>query len=451
MKIMKRKFQIFGKTVHFILIFAAGASTVLLFHGCEKQDVYDNPNGPVIQSIYPEEGKAGITLYIYGENFSPAIQDNDVSIGETELLVYKADSTVIEAIIPQGLKSGSVKVSVKKKAYTGPFFTYLSTVSVETFAGSGLVGLQDGSAGEARFNTPRAVAIDGSGNLYVADQENHAIRKITKEGQVTTLAGDGIPGFTDGAGAHARFRQPGALVWNTDGNLYVADFGNNAIRRVSLDGMVTTIAGDSIPGYADGFGNGARFWGPAGIVSAPSGNLYVADFLNSVIRLVTPDGYVSTYAGTGQPGFADGDRLACQFAGPAGIAVGPQNNIYISDWGNFKVRKMSPDGYVSTLAGSTQGYADGQGSNAMFNTPYATTVDADGNIYVADGFNNLIRKIDPQGNVTTLAGNTSAGYQDGSPGNARFNGPVGVIFDTLNTTLYVSEYYNHRIRQIRIR
>ena len=280
---------------------------------------------------------------------------------------------------------------------------------------------------------------------------NHAIRKITPDGTVSTLAGDGTEGFKDGTGEQARFRQPVALVVNSDGNLYVADFGNNAIRKVSMSGVVTTIAGDSVAGYADGIGNAARFNGPSGIVSDENGMLYVADFLNNVIRLVTPEGQVSTYAGTGTAGTANGDRQSCQFTLPVGMCKGPDGNIYISDWGSFRVRKMTPQGTVSTLAGSTQGYADGQGSAAQFNTPYAASCDADGNVFVADGFNNIIRKISPGGKVITFAGSTEAGYKDGSPDNARFNGPVGLVYDTLNNNLFVTEWYNHRIRKISIR
>ena len=137
----------------FILLFPG---FILALTACEKQDVYDNPLAPTIESIYPEQGTAGTTLYIYGSNFSPAVPDNLVRIGDKEIVVYKADSSSLEAIIPAGLMSGNVKVEVKRKAVMGPYFTYLPTVSVGTFAGSGLIGLQDGNGSEARFNTPRA-------------------------------------------------------------------------------------------------------------------------------------------------------------------------------------------------------------------------------------------------------------------------------------------------------
>ncbi len=424
---------------------------IFMLAACGKQDLYENPLSPIIESIYPEQGKAATTLYIYGRNFSPAISDNRVRIGNKEIAIYKSDSASIMAIIPPGLMSGNVQVEVRNKAVMGPYFTYLPTVIVGTFSGSGLIGSEDGSAGEARFNTPRALAIDGSGNLFLADQMNHSIRKITPDGRVSTLAGDGTEGFADGSGAQARFRQPVALVVNADGNLYVADFGNHAIRKVSMSGAVTTIAGDSLAGYSDGTGKSARFNGPSGIVSDQTGTLYVADFFNNVIRQVTPAGRVTTYAGTGTAGATDGDRQNCRFTLPAGMGMGPQGNIYVSDWGGFRVRKITPQGIVSTLAGSTQGYADGDGKTAKFNTPYAVSCDAAGNVFVADGFNNAIRQIGPGGDVTTLAGGSEAGYKDGSRENALFNGPVGLVYDTLNNNLYVTGWYNHRVRIITIR
>ncbi len=307
----------------------------MLFTACQKQEVYDNPRGPVIESIYPEQGRAGTTLSIYGENFSPALHDNRVSIGETDLPVYRADSSTLEVVIPAGLRSGPVTVSVKQKTTTGPLFTYLPTITVSTLAGSGLIGLQDGTLKEARFNTPRALALDGQGTIYVADQENHAIRKISPDGSVSTLAGDGTPGYTNGQGSQARFRQPVALVVNADGNLYVADFGNNVIRKVTPEGTVTTLAGDSVAGKTDGIGTAARFAGPAGIVAMPNGIMYVSDYFNHVIRLVTPAGQVTTWAGTGTAGMTDGDLKTCQFTLPAGMSTGPGGDSLHCGYGKF--------------------------------------------------------------------------------------------------------------------
>jgi sugar lactone lactonase YvrE len=431
------------------LLWLTGFITLLV--SCEKAAVYDNPNPPVIQSLSPDNGPAGTSVYINGENFSPRIPDNTVMIGSTEINVYKADSNYLVIIIPIGLKTGAVKVTVNDKSVTGPVFTYEPTVTVLSYAGNGLIGLQDGSLTEARFNLPRAMALDADGNMYVADQANNVIRKITVDGQVTTLVGNGEAGSMDGSDSSARFNQPGALIVGKDGNIYVADYAGNAIRKVTPQGEVTTIAGDSIHGNVNGDGTIARFYGPSGITMDDQGNFYVTDFLNNQIKKITPGYQVSLYAGTGAVGTNDGDRLQSTFFGPTTITTDNDGNMYVGDWFNFRVRKIDPSGMVTTLAGSTSGYTDGMASSAQFNTPVGLAADDQGNLYVADGFNNVIRKVDSDGNVTTFAGTTSPGYKNGNPADALFNGPVGLLYDTNANTLYVADWYNYRIRKITIR
>ena len=431
------------------LLWLAGIVTLLV--SCEKTAVYDNPNPPVISSLSPDSGPAGTSVYIEGKNFSPRITDNTVMIGSTEVEVYKADSTSLVVIIPEGLESGAVKVTVNDKSVTGPVFTYVPTVTVLPYAGNGLIGLQDGSLTDARFNLPRAMTLDADGNIYVADQANNVIRKITADGQVSTLAGNGEAGSMDGTGSGARFNQPGALVTGKDGNIYVADYAGNAIRKVTPQGEVTTIAGDSIPGNVNGDGIYAQFYGPSGITVDDQGNLYVTDFWNNVIKKITPDYQVSLFAGTGAIGTDDGDRLQATFYGPTTITTDKDGNMYVGDWFNFRIRKIDPSGMVSTLAGSTQGYVDDTASAAQFNTPVGLATDNQGNIYVADGFNNVIRKVNSEGIVTTFAGTTSPGYKNGSPEDALFNGPVGLLYDTKANILYVADWYNYRIRKITIR
>jgi len=418
---------------------------------CEKTDVFDNPYPPVIQSLSPASGTAGTSVYIYGKNFNPQIAGNVVMIGNTEVDVYKAGSTTLVVIIPEGLKSGTVKVTVNGKETTGPYFTYKPTITVSTYAGNGLIGLRDGLLKDARFNLPRALAEDANGNLFIADQGNNVIRKITNDGQVITLAGDGLPGLKDGNGTVARFKQPGALTVGMDGNIYVADYGNNAIRKVSPQGEVTTMAGDSVPGNVNGDVSIARFYGPSGIAMDDQGNLYVSDFFNNVIRKIASDNQVTTYAGTGAIGAIDGFRQQAAFYGPATITIDKDGNLFVGDWFNFSIRKIDGSGMVTTLAGSSQGYFDSTGIEAQFNTPLGLAPDDQGNLYVADGFNNVIRKVDNNGNVTTLAGFTDPGYKNGSPENARFNGPAGLVYDSKTGTIYIADWYNYRIRKITIR
>ena len=427
------------------------AGFLVILSSCEKTNTYNNPRPPVIQSVSPESAAAGSTVYIYGENFSPRISDNSVMIGSAAVTLYSCDSTTLVILIPEGLESGPVKVTVNGVTTTGPDFTYIPTVTAFNYAGSGLVGLQDGTLPDARFNLPRALAEDADGNIYVADQLNHAIRKIDAGGQVSTFAGNGNPGVKDGNGQNAEFKQPDALIVGGDGNIYVADYTGNTIREISPGGEGTTIAGDSVAGYVDGPGSSARFNGPTGLAMDSQGNLFVSEFFNNVIRKITPAYQVSTYAGTGAIGADDNTRLQATFYGPLTLAMDKDGNLLIGDWLNFRIRKIDVEGNVSTLAGSTKGYLDGPALEAQFNTPAGLAFDAHDNLYVSDAFNNRIRMIDAEGYVSTFAGSTDADYVNGSPENARFNTPAGLVFDTAASTLYVADWYNYRVRKITIR
>lgn len=434
------------KTILLILI-----GSLSLLSSCTKTEEFVLPAPPEIEGISPASGGAGISLYIYGKNFYPSINGNSVSIGDTPVSIFKADTNRLVVIIPAGLESGPVKVNVKNQVVTGPVFTYLPAIVVSTFTGSGLIGLQDGSIEQARFNLPRGLCQDDNGNIYVADQGNNTIRKIAVNGSVITIAGDNAAGFADGISETARFNQPASITFGTDGNLYVADYGNNAIRKVTLSGEVTTLAGNINAGNADGYGANAGFNGPVGIISDVSGNLFVADYLNNIIRKITLQGEVTTFAGTGMVGNANGFRLQVTFAGPAALTFDKSGNLYVADWFNFRIRKIDAQGVVSTYAGSVQGYQDGQGTEAKFNTPVGLSSDNSGNIYVADGFNNLIRKITTDGVVSTFAGSGKPGYRNGRGENAQFDGPIDVLFKSDSSILYVSDYYNHRIRRIDIK
>ena len=281
----------------------------------------------------------------------------------------------------------------------------------------------DGTGSAARFNQPGGVAVDTSGNVYVADAANHTIRKITSAGVVTTVAGlAGRPGSADGMGSAAQFNLPVGVAVDTSDNVYVADAGNHAIRKITSAGVVTTLAGSAgsegrtivghgQPPFADGTGSAARFFQPRGVAVDTNGNVYVADEANQIVRKITPAGVVTTLAGSAlKPGNADGTGSAARFNGPHGVAVDTNGNVYVSGSGNDTIRKITPGGVVATLAGSgKRGSADGTGSAAQFNCPYGVAVDTNGNVYVADGSNNTIRKITQNGDgsvtVSTLAGN----------------------------------------------
>lgn len=337
---------------------------------------------------------------------------------------------------------------------------------VKTLAGRGSsAGSVDGTGAAARFSNPFAVAVDAAGTLYVADG-NNTIRKITPDGQVTTLAGDahpvdedGLPlsnsGFVDGKGAAARFRFcpwacGAAIAADNAGNVFVADHSNSAIRKITPDGVVTTLAGPygefGSPGYADGQGGLARFNLPSGIAVDKSGNLYVADRGNSVIRRVTPDGMVTTLAGTvsvsggvaeAQRGSVDGVGAEARFIWPSAIAIDQLDNLWVLD-GNA-VRRITAAGVVTTEVKPEAFEAAGIfGSNGI-------AVDNAGDLYLTGGGENVVFRFSADRQATVIAGKDDlAGWEDGVGTSARFNSPTGVAVDRLDN-LYVADSGNNRI------
>lgn len=283
-------------------------------------------------------------------------------------------------------------------------------------------------------------------------QSPGTVRKITPEGQVITLAGWAtMAGTNDGLGALARFSDPAGVVVDDEGVLFVADSGNCTIRRVSAGAMVTTLAGSpGLSGTADGRRDAARFSGPHGMAMDRLGNLYVADEGNHTIRKVTPAGEVTTLAGrAGSYGSLNGIGSNARFSSPAALALDGAGNLYVADRGNCAIRKMTPAAEVTTLAGNpfSCGSTDGVGDAARFNNPTGLAVDVDGNVFVADAGNHTVRKVTPGGHVTTLAGAAGVlGYADGVGWAARFYQPTALAVDNAGC-LYVADTYNHTIRK----
>ena len=349
-----------------------------------------------------------------------------------------------------------------------------ASAAVATLASPVLVtGSSDGAGQQASISAPTGVAVDASGTVYFLDQGGAEVRKVSPGGVVTTVAGTPTYGSSDGTGSAAGFNKANALAVDASGNLYVADTANDTIRKVAPGGAVTTVAGSAgVTGSADGAGASARFNHPSGVAVDASGDLFVTDTGNNTVRKITPDGTVSTYAGTASafPNYLDGTAANAQFANPTGIAVDAQGNVYVGDtFGNTTrtslgdtvfsivgaVRKITPSGTVSTLAGTpytvvepeyftgqpAPQFGDGSGASVFFGDPAALAVDAAGNVYVADASNRVVRRVTPQGAVTTLGGTVgtaSTTESDGVGAQAAFATPNGLAVDTQGN-LYVSD------------
>ncbi len=323
--------------------------------------------------------------------------------------------------------NGLTVVDLGYLTLNGP--NYLTPYSFTTFAG--------GISGAA------ALAVDTAGNLYVVDKTDCTIQRITPGGMVTTLAGSsGVKGSADGVGSSATFNTPEGIAVDSGGTVYVADTGNSTIRMVTAAGVVSTLAGSAgVTGSADGTGPAATFNNPFGIAVDMNGNLYIADTNNSTIRVIHPGGVVTTLAGNPRSsGNADGTGHAAQFAVPQGVSVDVGGTVYVADTFNDTIRKITPDGQVTTLAGNAgtpgaanggvAGSTDGTGVAALFNQPDGVVASSDGNVYIADTGNSTMRKITPSGVVTTIAGVPGMrGASDGTGSTALFSSPAGTAMD----------------------
>jgi trimeric autotransporter adhesin len=321
-----------------------------------------------------------------------------------------------------------------------PTGSTLFAQQVTTLAGSGEYGSTDGTGTAASFSDPRGVAVGADGTVYVADMLSNKIRKITAAGVVTTLAGSGQFGNTDGTPTEARFASPYGVAVGADGTVYVADYGSNKIRKITPAGEVTTLAN-------------AGFARPVGVAVGPDGALYVTDSSNKIRKITMSGGVatVSTLAGSGSGVSRDGTGTEASFSGPFGVAVGADGTVYVSELFSNKIRKITAAGVVTTLAGSgSSGSTDGPGAEASFYTPLGVAVGADGSVYVADRNSHKIRKITVSGGVatvSTLAGSGQSGSTDGTGTAASFDSPSGVSVGA-DGTLYVGETGSNKIRKI---
>jgi uncharacterized protein (TIGR03437 family) len=320
------------------------------------------------------------------------------------------------------------------------------------FAGDG------GPATSASLNGTWGVAVDGAGDLYISDQTNQRVRKVNSSGIINTVAGNGGTGFSgDGAAAtSAEINTPYGIGADTTGNLFIADNGNQRIRRVAANGTISTVAGNGTKGFSGDGGPAASasLNSPRSVVADSSGSFYFADDLNGRVRKVTPDGVIQTVAGGGTNSPGDGGPATSASLGPYGVALDAAGNLYIADAGLASVRKVTPAGIISTVAGNScrSSCALGDGGPALsgsLNVPQALAVDASGNIYIADSQNNRVRKVIPGGTINTVAGNGQFGTSGdgGLATNASLGTPLGVAVDS-GGNLYIAQYQGTVVRKI---
>jgi len=395
----------------------------------------DSTPDPTLTTMSPTTGPKTTVVTINGSNFGET-NDLQVFFNDVEAIVQSSTATQISTIVPQGASTGLVKVISNGIELIGEEFTYILTTEVTTLAGRSVAGTQDGTGTEVGFNFPRGMVLDDEGNLYIAGGNNHRIRKITPDKLVSTLARN-APNET------VPFELPYGIVLDSQENLFVTNPLNRTILKITTStSEVSVFAGGSL-GLSDGTGTEAEFSFPTGITIDSNDNLYIVD--GSRIRKITPNATVTTIAGGGL-GFEDGLIADAKFFNPDGIVIDSQNNLYITDTQNHRIRKITPDGIVSTIAGSTQGDEDGAGILAKFHNPRGITIDSEGNLYIADWSNHKIRKITPEGIVSTVAGSTN-GFADGLPSISKFSHPNSIVVDE-DGSLYISDQFNHRIRKI---
>jgi len=354
-------------------------------------------------------GSATLTLTGGAAQATLTVKGTELAVGsDTITASYSGDAN---------FASSSASATVTVTQSTPPSSGY----TISTVAGNGTSGSSGdgGPASSAELGYPSGVAVDGAGNLFIADTFNARIRKVTPAGAISTVAGNGTRGFTGDGGpaTSAELRLPGGVAVDSVGDLFIADETNNRIRKVTAAGAISTVAGNGTPGFSGDGGpaTSAELFEPGGLAVDSGGNLFIADSMNNRIRKVTPAGTISTVAGNGVEGFGgDGQpAIVAELNQPNGVAIDSAGNLFIADLANNRIRKVTPAGTISTVAGNgTPGFSGdgGPATSAELFSPWDVAVDGAGNLFIADAFNDCIRKVTPGGTIGTVAGNGTPGF-----------------------------------------
>lgn len=442
------KFTISSSASNTVLVSLCGSSFDTYLHVLNSSgtEIASNDDGgpgcsTTLQSSVSLASLAAGTYYVdaegYGSNSGTVDFSLSVTIIQPPVISY-----------PSGTHTYTTGTAISPLSPTNTGGAVAAVNQVLTFAGTGYAGTTDGSGTSASFDEPLGMAMDGAGNLYVADAGSNLIRKVTPSGAVTTIAGNGSQGYTNGTGTAASFNHPVGLALDASGDLYVADEHNNVIRKITPSGVVTTLAGSGSQGYADGTGTAASFYYPCGVAVDHLGNVYVADTYNQRIRKVTPAGVVTTLAGSGSAGTADGTGTAASFSQPFGLTIDAAgSSLYLTDRTNQRIRRITLTGVVTTFAGSTAGYLDGTGTAAQLQGPTSIAADTAGNLYFTDETNQRVRMITKTGVVSTIAGSGSTGSANGVGTSASFYNPFAIAAAPAGS-IYIGDQYNYLVRKI---
>ena len=315
-----------------------------------------------------------------------------------------------------------------------------------------------GPAVDAQLNLPQCVAVDAAGNVYIADWLNSVVREVTPKGIINTIAGNGTQGYSGDGGpaTSAQLSFPNGLAIDSYGNVYIADSANNVIREVTTDGNINTIAGNNTLGYSGdgGAATSAQLYGPYGVAVDSAGDLYISDSGNQVIREVLASGTIVTVGGNHYPGYSgDGGNVSgAQFNYPKGLAIDAAGNLYVADFGNSVIRKIAVNGTITRVAGTgVAGYSGDKGAavDAQLAYPESVAVDSPGNLYIADTLNQTIREVSANGSIATVAGNGTPGYaEDGGPAtSAELFDPKGVAVAS-SGSVYIADQNNDVVRML---